>query len=429
MSSQESPTSRSASVQLAALWEKPLVANSGGEAILLVRIVATKQPAGTTARRAPIDVGFVLDRSGSMAGEKLALVKQAVDVAISQLHEDDGAALVVYDNQIEVLQPLAAATPRLKTALRLGLQGVDPRGSTNLGGGWLAGCQALSGDSFGGRIRRVLLLTDGLANVGMVDPAELTHHAGELRKRGIGTTTLGVGLDFDEFLLSGMAEAGGGNFQFIEQPTQLPAFFARELGELLTVVASGLKLSLTMPSGVRAKLINRYPVERTGKRLDIAVGDLAAGSELNLIFQLSIKPGAIGTAHHLTLGAIWADPSRDARQATELQPAPLLLAEPAIVAATASDPIVAEQSALLRAAAARREALQLDRAGDYAASRQRMQQATVMLRAAPATADILSELETTEQYAASPIDSAYSEPVRKQALYAAHRRERGKGSE
>src|SRR5262249_55955170 len=153
-------------------------------------------------RRAPVDVAFVLDRSGSMAGDKLALVKEAVDVAVGQLRDEDKTALVIYDHEVETLQHLEPATPRVKTALRLALQGVDAGGSTTLCGGWLTGCVDLSkgvpsADTTGPvRIRRSLLLTDGLANVGISSAPELTKHAHELRRRGIATTTLGVGLDF-----------------------------------------------------------------------------------------------------------------------------------------------------------------------------------------------------------------------------------------
>src|SRR5688572_1315210 len=116
-------------------WEKPLIPSAGGEATLLVRIAA---PAGVDVesdRRAPLDVAFVLDRSGSMGGGKLGLAKEGVDLAVARLRDADRAALVVYDNQVDTVQPLAPATPRLKASLRLALHGVDPGGSTYLSGG------------------------------------------------------------------------------------------------------------------------------------------------------------------------------------------------------------------------------------------------------------------------------------------------------
>ncbi len=205
---------------IATRWEKPVVGADGGEATLLVRIVAPAQDDTGAQRAAPLDIAFVLDRSGSMHGGKLELAKEGVDVALSRLRDVDRAALVVYDDAVDTVQPLASTTPRMKASLRLALHGIDPGGSTFLSGGWVAGCHELaeatpvSGEHLtAARIRRVVLLTDGLANVRILDPGELARHAGELRRRGIATTTVGVGQDFDEGLLSAMAEAGGGNFQ------------------------------------------------------------------------------------------------------------------------------------------------------------------------------------------------------------------------
>src|SRR5262245_284280 len=194
----------SSNLSIAVAWEKPVVPVTGGEATLLVRVKAAETAGQNGHRRAPVDVAFVLDRSGSMAGEKLALVKEAVGVAIGHLRDEDKTALVIYDHEVETLQHLTAATPRVKTAVRLALQGVDAGGSTNLSGGWLTGCDELSNGMGEGpvRIRRALLLTDGLANVGISRADELTKHAHELRRRGIATTTLGVGHDFDEDLLA-----------------------------------------------------------------------------------------------------------------------------------------------------------------------------------------------------------------------------------
>src|SRR4051812_13166368 len=177
-------TERGNTPQVEAQWEKPLIATGGGEATLLVRVIAATENETETSRAAPLDVAFVLDRSGSMHGGKLELAKEGVDLAVARLRDADRAALVVYDDQVDTVQPLEPATPRLKASLRLALPGIDPGGSTFLSGGWVAGCQQIAeappcagADDGATRIRRVMLLTDGLANVGILDPAELARHA------------------------------------------------------------------------------------------------------------------------------------------------------------------------------------------------------------------------------------------------------------
>src|SRR5688572_30772584 len=277
-------TGRKKTPCIEARWEKPLIAASGGEATLLVRVVSAAEDEAEIGRAAPLDVAFVLDRSGSMQGAKLDLAKEGVDLAVARLRDADRAALVVYDDEVDTVQSLAPATSRLKASLRLALHGVDPGGSTYLSGGWVAGCHQLAeatpvtnADSAATRIRRVILLTDGLANVGILDPAVLARHAGELRRRGIATTTVGVGQDFDEGLLSAMAEAGGGNFQYVAGPEGLRAFFAHELQELFSVAATGLTITLALPPGVDAELVSAFPAEARENVLEIAIGDLPAG--------------------------------------------------------------------------------------------------------------------------------------------------------
>src|SRR5215217_4123863 len=261
-------TGRNTALRVEARWQKPLIEAGGGEATLLVRVLAAAVGEAEAGRAAPLDVAFVLDRSGSMQGNKLDLAKEGVDLAVARLRDADRAALIVYDDEVDIVQPLAAATPRLKASLRLALHGVDPGGSTYLSGGWVAGCHQLAeappvanAGSTASRIRRVILLTDGLANVGILDPTVLARHAGELRRRGIATTTVGVGQDFDEGLLSAMAEAGGGNFQYVASPNGLRAFFSHELQELFSVAATGLTVTLILPPGAEAELVSAFPLE------------------------------------------------------------------------------------------------------------------------------------------------------------------------
>lgn len=413
-----------------ARWEKPVVAAAGGDATLLVRIIAPE--VSERARRAPLDVAFVLDRSGSMHGGKLELAKEGVSLAVSRLRDADRVALIVYDDEVTPVQPLAAATPRIKASLRLALHGVDPGGSTYLSGGWVAGCQELAeapapeGNGAQTRIRRVILLTDGLANVGMTDPRELAQHAGQLRRRGIATTTLGVGQDFDEGLLSAMAEAGGGNFQYAPDASVLRDFFARELQELFSIGASGLTVTLTLPAGVTAELVSAFPAETQGQALEVAVGDVPAGDEIDLIFTLRAGRGELGDTLPVGLLAAWTDARADARRERELALPPLRYADPATIEQEAADDLVVERAALQRAAAERRAALELDRAGRHAESRMLMRSAMFKLREAPMTDDITVDLAETEFLAEMSAAAPYSSHDRKAAQHREHQRRYGR---
>jgi Ca-activated chloride channel homolog len=269
-------------------------------------------------------------------------------------------------------------------------------------------------------------LTDGLANVGILDPSELARHAGQLRRRGIATTTIGVGADFDEGLLSAIAEAGGGNFQYIANPDELRTFFARELQELFTVAATGLKITVTLPHGMTGDLIAAFPVDAQLGSLEVSIGDLPAGDAIDLVFALRASPGEVGDLLPVGIKACWTDARTDSRRQFDASPGALRRSEPEEVAKIAPDSAVAERAALQRAAAERRAGLELDRAGRYAESRQRMARSQAFLQAAPATLEVKASLLESDMLAAAPSTAAYSSHDRKLAQQREELRRRGR---
>jgi Ca-activated chloride channel family protein len=412
-------------------WERRGVALEGDRAILRIRIRTA--PAHQNPGRAPVDVAFALDRSGSMAGNPIQIVKKAVGVSIESLHASDRAALVVYDDQIDVIHRLQQVTPGTRMAMRRALDGVDARGSTNLCDGWLTACQQLTGQaeprhngSGPPRVRRSLLLTDGLANAGTTSLDALVTHAHELRRRGISTSTLGVGDGFDEVLLAGMAEAGGGNFQFIPSARALPDFFAKELGGLLSTVVVDLRVRLVLPAGVPVELISAFPAERMGAGMEVAVGDLPAGEETVLIFALETPPAADGAEFPVSIRCEWRDAATGQRRAEPISVDRLVAARPGSRLLTDVDDAISEQAALQHAARDQREAMRLDREGRYGDSRRLHQIAADRLAAAPRTGVVSERLQEAHAYASYDAGAPMPEAVRKQAVHQTMRRTRGR---
>lgn len=240
--------------------------------------------------RSPASVALVLDRSGSMDGQKIAMAREAVAHATKLLKATDHLAVVGYDEEVTTLLERTHATGEAKKLALQRLAGIDARGATDLHGGWLRGAEQLvSAGVPANAIRKVLLLTDGLVNRGLTEPAGIDADVQRMRAAGVLTSTFGVGRDFNEHLLAAMATAGGGHFYFIERPKQIPDFLASELGETLEIVARDVVLQIDCDPGADAMVVNELPAGRHDDRVTIQLGSLVADQELSLVVAVVFK--------------------------------------------------------------------------------------------------------------------------------------------
>jgi Ca-activated chloride channel family protein len=398
--------------------DRQLYGPGGAMRHLWVRLEAPRSPASETSR-APLDIELVLDRSGSMGGSKIEYTRRAASMAVTLLREADRCGLVAYDN--EILRPAAcrALDGGQRSRLQRGIERLHARGSTDLFGGWLTGAEELS--RLGGeRVRRVLIMTDGLANVGVTDRGEILHHVRELASRGVGTTAFGVGLDFDEVLVSGMAEAGNGHFYYIERPEQIPDFLSSELGELLRVAAKSVRLGVAVEGGAQIHNLNDVPLIGAMYHL----GDLTEGSITDLCFVLNVPAGAQSEID-VRVMLTWLDPT-SGEERTTASDTKLLSAPDAQVEEEAVEKKAMEQVVKARVARARSDALKLNDGGDFDSASRRLSQEADVLRELSVAYGPAAEEATALRQERMRVSAPMMASMKKQMMYDSYKARRSR---
>jgi Ca-activated chloride channel homolog len=268
-----------------------------GDGLVRLELTLRGVPSERKLERLPTDFIVVLDRSGSMGGDKIEKAREAVKGLIDRLCADDRFGLVIYDDRVEVPIPLLKADFEQRSAWKRLVDQIEPRGSTAISDGLDQGL-ALLARRKGPGIARMVLISDGLANHGDTSRDGLLGRARRSAEKATPLTAIGVGVDFDESLMGSLAEDGAGNFYFLENPTALAQVFEGELGATQETVADALTIAFETAPGVTIVDAAGYPVERLGKRTLFRPGSLFAGQERRLWLTLRVEDQRLG-AHEL----------------------------------------------------------------------------------------------------------------------------------
>jgi Ca-activated chloride channel family protein len=335
--------------------------------------------------RPAINLGLVLDHSGSMSGgKKMEYARQAASFAVEQLLPSDRVSVTIFDSDVETIVPSTLATN--KPALLAAIRRVQAEDSTALHAGWKAGAEQVRGFVVPQGLNRVLLLSDGLANVGVTDPNVIAGDAGAFAREGVSTTAMGVGNDFNEDLMEAMALKGDGNYYFIESPRQLPDIYQTELQGLMATVGRMVSLGIEPCGGVTVSdVLNDFDKNDRGRCL---LPNLVVGMPVQAVVRLVVPPLS-GYPEVCRFRLAWDDPRSPGRH--------VLWGDLGLHAVSSSrwdelpeEPAVQEQVALLMAARAKKEAVAaLDRR-DLASTRRWVEQAAGYACMAP-SGDVLAE--------------------------------------
>lgn len=282
-----------------------------------VRIaIQSRRP--TAKSRPPLNLALVIDRSGSMAGPRIEAARRAALDAVDRLGRDDILSVVSYDDRVEVEVPATKLTNPAQA--REAIRKLGPRGSTAIYAGLQAGAEEVRKFKSKDRVSKIILLSDGLANVGPSKPADFAGLGRELASEGMTISTVGLGLGYNEDLMAALAKSGDGSHAFIQEPAELAQFLARELDDTLGIVAQDVEIIITCLPGVR-------PLRSLGREGDIKDGRMAfkvsqivGGVDQVIVAELEVPAGLARDAADLAkVEIVWSPAGETGRKSKATQ--------------------------------------------------------------------------------------------------------------
>lgn len=266
---------------------------STAERKAVLQIGFTTANVGERTDLRPLNLSLVIDKSGSMAeGDKMSRVKQSLHTMVGKLRPDDIVSIVVFDTGAAVLHP---ATPIGDgNALRRAIDCLEPNGSTNLHAGLILGYKEAAKNLRKDATNRVILLTDGIANVGVTEPAKIAADSSEFNGTGIDLSTIGVGLDLNNDLLRTLAKTGRGLYHFVSDYHDIQKVFSTEVQSLISSVAKRVEVSIEPAAGLEIARIYGYSPRRNGNAVSISLDDMNNGLTQVILMDMAVRSQAKG---------------------------------------------------------------------------------------------------------------------------------------
>jgi Ca-activated chloride channel family protein len=296
-------------LKLKTRWEHDEIpAGKATQRGLLLEVTGREMEKEIREERPPLNLALVIDRSGSMSGGRLAAARKAA-IGISQkLCKRDRLSIVAYDTEILVLLDGVKQNKAGREAAKAAISALQTGGRTDLGGGWMMGakCVAEVMERKGLQAGQVLLLSDGRANHGITDPAELARHAGEMAARGVTSSCVGIGHGYSPLQLDAIAEAGRGQLHHSDNPDEIVDVVMGELGEMMTVAAHSARLLLHFPENTGLQQLTRFRSHDGGHYLELDLGDIPSGRTRKVAFMADIGE-RVEAREHLSFKAklVW----------------------------------------------------------------------------------------------------------------------------
>jgi Ca-activated chloride channel family protein len=269
------------------LVQEKILSGGDGTVSLALTLHAEEMETAEQGAAPPIDMIILLDQSGSMGGQKIEYARQAILNLLALLSAQDRLAIIGYADRVWRYAELTNVTAANRVKLQNLVTHISAGGNTNLGSGLQEGINLLLANHREDNLGKVILISDGLANRGIVDPEQLGGIASTAAKQALMVSTVGVGRDFDADLMATLANEGAGNFYYLQQPQSFVELFQKEFRYAKTAAAYGIEISIPLPKDVSLLKAAGYPITIINNQAVFRAGDLLAGEtrKLFLTFQ------------------------------------------------------------------------------------------------------------------------------------------------
>jgi hypothetical protein len=256
----------------------------------------------------PLNVALVLDRSGSMHGDPFRNMLLAAETFVGQLRDGDRLSVAAFSNGVYLAVPPVVIDPNTRNMSIAAIRSLADGGGTNFSGGLLAGLAQVFSAFQPWQLNQIILFSDGQPNIGVTDTGDLTRIAARAAESGVAITTIGFGMEHDELLMQGIADASGGNYYYVDSPADMAGIFQQEAGAILRSAARATDIQLTLQPGLELEEVIGYDYVVTGNQVHVQFGSVPHGGERYAVFRF--RGGAGGS---MPMGVVYSDLARRGR--------------------------------------------------------------------------------------------------------------------
>ncbi len=242
-------------------------------------------------KRTPINLALVIDRSSSMSGDRIEKARDAAIQAVHMLDTQDTLSIVTYDSNVEVIVPPTRVKDKNDLVNKI-RRNTQPRGMTALFARVSKGLDQVSKYLDREQVNRIILLSDGQANVGPTSVSELSGLAKIAAKKGVAVTTIGIGKNYNEDLMTAIANYSDGNHAFVENSSDLEATFAREFNDVMSVVAQDVEVTIKVANEVTPVRLLGREGEIRGNTVTVKLNQLYSNQEKYVMLEVVPAKGS-----------------------------------------------------------------------------------------------------------------------------------------